>query len=780
MSATSRQVTLNKGQFLCIQGQPSDSFFVLKKGALEVLFCEDLASPTEADVAAKARRIAILDQTNTPVGEIGALEGTPRSASLRALEPCELIWVAGGQRAIVEWVSGNIQAGLLIARNLMNRVLQSHGRWNEIEGLTRRVSAYTENFTVLYTIFNTRPASASPAFAGFLQQGRQILAQVPPGSTPSLGNVDRNVPAEIPAPLDEPFPEIELCHFMSHILKQPDVYLTWLVSPGTPHPLMFITSKLTDALPRISRALHDAMKNFETAAAMLFGASGLVQAFIHLHGTMNADQRESLRPYLEKLLAITTDVRGRIEKIWGETFPDARRVAFDVEQLGKLVAGRLEPTEPSAETESPSVVADFNLAAALGVLSLDPAEKDLVEICLGLRGAEPPQVYNAYWKIYSKIWRANLKDEKPELTAFLRFGIASPTPIARPDKFNLGAAATGPVLYADQWLKRIYNRESPVSRNDLGQTYEELLKDAKQTRYKPDEPDPNMDLVCFEVEQMMARAARAFSAGRGEIALLRRTEPEIAEYAATMATPAKVAESLIRVIRTDYTAFMRDVRVLLSERSEFLPKEVLPFIILLPASGERSICWQEFEGRSKETPGRMLLPLLSSEDFFDLIIGMVARFRWDIAKSIAGADWMNPADGGLSGRYYDYASFYKKNTELSDEQKEKLAEQFANVTLDADKFSIEYALWIKFESQGIQKLNRVSRRILAEFCPFNMEIRKRLVRQPAFTEILRKDSNRRLKRKQEIERRIYKLEKDGVSIGGAFDAAMRIYQEIPE
>lgn len=796
MPPSSRQILLEKGQFLFLQGAPSDSFFVLKKGTLEVLINEGSDLPDEELVRQAGRRVRILNQPNSPIGEIGTLVDSPRSASIRALAPSELIWVAGGRRALVEWVKTNLAAGLLVSRSLAERVVETHVRWNNVEWLHAAMRAYLENFTILYAIFNNRALPPETAKGRLVAEGREFLAALDQATPPSLQDVERNVPPRRETLMDVPFLDTESAHFFSTILNRPDNELEWLISSSSPpHPLLFMTSRLADLLPRLTKQLHAAMLLTEEVIKRFYGKDGITRAFIEMAPLMNEEQWAALRPLIEKLTVIAETHIEEIQKIWGDTFPMLHELQRDLDLSKDVLANRsaaldkeespaADEPSPGAEPASPSPVVEgprFDLSAAFELVRPDQLEKDMIDLCLGRREAEAKAVYAAYWRLYHRVWRIARDRGIPELIAFLRFGIAQPGKVAPPDTaFDFSPQVSGPILFADQWLNRIYKGESPPSRNDLGQSYEEVLAGMKQTRFAPEESDPKMDFVRYEIDQMMSRAARAFSAGRGEQATLRRTPEEVEALKETMLTPARVAEGLVRLLRLDFTPFVRDVRVLLEERSEFLPKDILPFMVILPAAGDRAVSWQEFEGRSKDTAGRILFPLVSETEIFELVVATVAKHRWDLAKAVAGAEWMNPADGGLTGRYYDYVTFFRKNPELSDEQKQKMTDIFASVGMDADKFAIEYALWIKYESQGIQRLNRVARRIFAEFCPFDIETRKRLIRQPAFTEILRKDSNKRLKRKQELERRIYKLERNGVTIGNVFEMAMKIYQEIPD
>lgn len=777
-------VTLEKGQFLFLQGQLSDSFYILKNGHVEILINKAESFPNEKDVLSEGRRIAVLDKQNVPIGEIGVLDGTMRTASVRALDRCELIQMSGDQDGFLKWVHGNLQAALLVSRTLASRVVDNHRRWHEISLLDRRMTVYVNNLTILYSIFSSKTQQQT-SFAALIQKGRELVAGLDPEKRPNLSNLERDLPDEsAPAARNEPFQDIELGYFFNLLLAQPDTALNWLISDPSESGFTFVAGRLTEILTKISRHVHAEMKSLEATVQNLFGSHGIIAAFVHLYVHAADEHRETVLPFLHKLLTIARNLRESVIASWGETFPMNKELNESIALLAKAISEKRAPGQaPSlapvaAEVSAPREMLDLPRAVAL--CNLSPEEEDAFAFCIGKREIEPVKAYRAYWKIYAKLWAQNRKKENRALTAFLRYGIASPVPVEKPEELNLETTASGPILYGDQWLNRIYNAESPSSRTDLGQTYQEVLRENKATQYVPEEPDSQMDLVLFEVDNMMAKASRAFSGGRGELALLRRTPGEITALAEKMTTTAKVAEALVKVIRTDFTAFFRDVRVMLSERSEFLPAEVIPFVILLPASGGRAMAWQEFEGRAKDTPGRLILPLLPDGDIFDLVVTAVAKFRWDLAKSIAGADWMSPTDGGVTGRYFDYAAYYKKNPDLSDEQKKVLEQMFSTLTMDADKFAAEYSIWIKAESQGIQKLNKVARRIFAEFCPFTMEIRTRLIRQPAYADILRKDSNKRLKKREEILRRVQKLKKDEIDPGDVFDCALRMYEPIPE
>lgn len=810
MSGTPRPIVLEPGQFLMLQGRPSESFYVLKSGVLEALINDEDAVPSEEHVASSGRRISVMNKANLPIGEIGAIEKSARTASVRAVEKSELMEVPGGADAVVKWIKTNYQAGFHIAKTLTDRAVYSHGRWHSVRMLAQRMDIYRKNLSMVYSVFHSAEIEPLAAFETFAREGRNYIKSLDQKTPPSIANFERNIESmEPPPPLQKPFPQIEQIYFHRGLLSQDKKDLQWLSNTALrPHGLEYLAATAATALTRMSNELQTEMKKTEPVIGGMYAEIGIVNAFIVLYTHSEADMREALRPYLSRILTFTKVEFEALSELWGETFPNRRELyecmillediakgkeiesSFIIEEDALPIASQttaVAAPPKSGDTLPPKRAAvamhakTFNLREIVDALTLTEVERIAFEICTGAKPSESPSVaYKAYWQIYPKMWQAANRLEVPELIAFVRYGACPPGPFKLPAAYNLAPAGQGPVMYADQWLKRIYENESAPSRDELGQSLEDWLRTKKAERYKPEETDPAMDNVHWEIEQMISRATRAFSGGRGELVTLRRTPEELESLADKMLTTKSVAENLIKLVKLDFSAFYRDVRVSLEERSEFLPADVIPFFIILPGGGDRSLSWQEFEGRAKETPGRLVLPVISDSDTFDLIIQCVGRFRWNIAKEIAGSNWMSPVEGGLTGRYFDYITYFKKNTELSDEAKIKIKEVFTGISLDVEKFLVDYRQWIMFESAGVQRLNRVARRIFCESCPFSMEVRKKLGRNPAFGKILDSDSTKRLKKQKELERRIYSLERKGVSIGKSFDAALKLYQPIPE
>ena len=87
----------------------------------------------------------------------------------------------------------------------------------------------------------------------------------------------------------------------------------------------------------------------------------------------------------------------------------------------------------------------------------------------------------------------------------------------------------------------------------------------------------------------------------------------------------------------------------------------------------------------------------------------------------------------LTAEHCDYIQFYKKNHDLSIEAKEKIKSALLRGKNNyREVFVKDYQNWIKYESKGSFRLNKVSREILVTYCPFAKEIREELKSNPMY------------------------------------------------
>jgi hypothetical protein len=225
-------------------------------------------------------------------------------------------------------------------------------------------------------------------------------------------------------------------------------------------------------------------------------------------------------------------------------------------------------------------------------------------------------------------------------------------------------------------------------------------------------------------------------------------------------TREKLSEEIEKILSVDYSCFHREVLINDEEQGimkEFVQMAVMPNFIIVPSIGTKVMMWQDLSGRSKNSRGRISVPVFATADLYTLLLDAVGAFRWELTKSIMGPDWNNVSQSSITADYTDYVQFYKKNRDLSQEMKEKLAAEFKRFRSDRDRFVNDYTTWIKYESEGVPKLNKVARGIFYRHVPFAKGIRETLSTQPAYSEFQNRFKNIRTRKLKELEVRYRKF-----------------------
>lgn len=229
-------------------------------------------------------------------------------------------------------------------------------------------------------------------------------------------------------------------------------------------------------------------------------------------------------------------------------------------------------------------------------------------------------------------------------------------------------------------------------------------------------------------------------------------DPDLAEV-----TSERVKAAVSEILTIDPTAFHREVHfqdprhVIEKER---IHKAVAPDIILMPTFGSRGMMWQEISGRSRVTPGRLLLPAFTDEPLDALLVRLIGNFRWELCRTLMGTGWNDITQPSLTSEYADYIQFYKTNKDLSDEAKGRVKAQITKYRGSTrDMFTADYEIWIRNESRGNLRLNKVVRRILFKYCPFSREIRSHLEKHPAYADLIRSFEAHQAKEARSLESR---------------------------
>ena len=149
---------------------------------------------------------------------------------------------------------------------------------------------------------------------------------------------------------------------------------------------------------------------------------------------------------------------------------------------------------------------------------------------------------------------------------------------------------------------------------------------------------------------------------------------------------------------------------------------IVPYVILIPTYGDFGFCWEPFDRFNRVTSrGRIIVPMYP-KNLQHTILLACADLRWQVAKEKASYYWM---EEGLTGQYYQWFTSQK----LKGDVKEKFIE--------------DYILWIKFESEGMMKLDKEVRGIFWRHMPFPQERKEMLkTRSLVYQELYQRDINR--------------------------------------
>lgn len=361
------------------------------------------------------------------------------------------------------------------------------------------------------------------------------------------------------------------------------------------------------------------------------------------------------------------------------------------------------------------------------------------------------QLSPMFYDVYHKIFMRAMKDESavtPIVQMFLNFGFMD-LELAGEEKAtalydltaHLEVCKSDHVYTIYEWLKAVYRGEKEPSKNEFDMDYNAYLLDLRKNgeitvdQVKKFQDSQEMKLQ-FEIKNMFTTVNRitygkitTFCPILGEYDLINSVDK-------MLVTASKIEAALNEVRKIDFSVFYREVIFTDPEHDinrEMIMKEVLPDIILMPNAGTKAMMWQETAGVKRDTPGRFMFPIFTAVDLEDMMIETMGRFRWEMCRKIQGVHWNDIREKSLTAEYCDYIQFYRKNHELSTETKEKIKSLLIRAKNNyREVFVKDYVCWVKFESKGSFRLNKVTRDILVRYCPFTKDFRNDLKANPMY------------------------------------------------
>ncbi|SFO14612.1 hypothetical protein SAMN04487831_109107 [Pseudobutyrivibrio sp. UC1225] len=295
------------------------------------------------------------------------------------------------------------------------------------------------------------------------------------------------------------------------------------------------------------------------------------------------------------------------------------------------------------------------------------------------------------------------------------------------------------------WLRAVYAGEREPSRNELDLDYRGFVLEERKAGNISEADMPNWmndqeQKVKFEMDNFFISANRTTSGKMSSFCPILTKEDFGGDVMKTLLTKAKLEEAMGKIEEVDYGIFLREgffTDMEAGVKSESYLKRVQPDIVLLPNCGMRAMMWQECGGIKVDSPGRFVFPMFTFDDLDKLMIYCCGAFRWEICRKEQGSRWNDIGSECLTSDFYDYFTFYRKNKELSAENKEKvktLLKSSRNNMREA--FTKQYTIWINFEAQGSIRLNKAERNILNKHCTFAKAYRSKVANHPMYEQVI--------------------------------------------
>ncbi len=390
-------------------------------------------------------------------------------------------------------------------------------------------------------------------------------------------------------------------------------------------------------------------------------------------------------------------------------------------------------------------------------------------------------ITNMYFMLYEAVFLKYITDDAPayQIQLFLDFGVLDERIL--PGEELEYIANIPPLMKTEpcmvyrmtDWLKAIYKGDKMPSKNEFDKDYVEFIRDKKREEHLTPEQEralleDKIAKVKYEINNLLKYNCRILSGNMLSFTPMLSSFDFDGELNKYELTSKSINDAMNDVLAVDYSAFYREQMYAEPEKKiekEVIQLQVFPDIILFPVYGINTVMWQDLSGKRSNTQGRFLFPSFYRGNLNDAMITIIGRFRWELCKSVMGTAWNNVIIPSLTAEYSDYIQFYRKNRDLSAEKKETLKNQIARCRNNTrEVFISDYILWIKYESNGSIRLNKVARQILATYCPFSKELRAKVANQPIYEEAMRKFNITHQKKAHEMVTRLRALERNGAEI----------------
>lgn len=133
---------VEKGEFVCREGDISKHIYILQKGSLDVLVSKNIVHG--GNRVKTISKVSVIDVPGTSFGEIGAILESPRTASIQASSQSKIISIEVFKKGLGNTILGNPGLGISISINLARRLKENN---TKIKGLLTLLTELEERLT---------------------------------------------------------------------------------------------------------------------------------------------------------------------------------------------------------------------------------------------------------------------------------------------------------------------------------------------------------------------------------------------------------------------------------------------------------------------------------------------------------------------------------------------------------------------------------------------------------------------------------------------------------
>jgi len=810
------RVTLAPGTIITVQGTPVKALILLHSGLAEILDYPGSSTGVDTnEIIGHSLRVGLL-KGESVCGVSGFFKHEPDRWSIRAISECSVSALPITSDELLVSIQSRQPLALQVLRATQQCIESAVFLFNNFKYLWHKLASMTDALA-LASDWLAMPGQSQ---AGIIPASIDRLASTPGNYSRALrtkatelkllpaADWDANLfldrvqvalgtYAELDALNIDSLFDYPQYLFLKRLIRRPDEQFLAFFDKDEPtqHYIFQFLSKGLETLLTNNRSM--ALKIRQTAER-LYGKGGWTSELLALGSSRDDLHLHTFLHYLWKFsLGITSDAKKLLDISLAERYPALGGLTRYQEEPVALVDDGAAPDQAgnSAGEAVSKVVVRPELAAAYKGYAYKLVEfselgkefgEELQQALAALKAlpdklaAEKPaqvireQLSNLYWKLYEtcflKVITSDMKSLVPGL--LLHFGLLDET-LLKPEELSgldeaykcaLSVSEPIPVMTLPYFLEKIFTGAAQPSLSEMGESFAELLR--RQEKMTPKEKaasflydDSPESKVRYELRQIAHNMARLLSGTRNRALPVLCSENLSGSISRLVQDPIRIS-MLVQQVRTrDFTLFQREVVLRHKFGQDLVQKAVLPNIVLYPVAGSRTMMWQELDGNRKDSAARIFLPVFYNEKPEESIVEMMAFLRWELSRSAAGHNWMDPVEGGLSGAYYDYIAYYRKNPDLSIAHKDVLKDFVARTRTDRDRFAEDYKSWVMHEFENKVRLNPVARAIFYRFCPFPAAVRAEMAKRPLYGDLETRYQNRARKDIMALESRMRKFEK---------------------